>query len=157
MVGQHPERDIHLILFAIFLACDVSGLSDDGHHEIGVVIGGAALNNGGQPFQTHPRVDTGIRERSEFAGFIAIVLHENQIPYLQEPVAITTNLTGGLTTAYRFALVDKYFRAGAARAGRAHGPEVILLSHLVYPLTRHFHFINPQVEGLVIIFEDRNI
>ena len=157
MVGQHSKRDIHLILLAIFFTCDAGSLIDDRHHEIGVVIGGAALNDSGQPFQAHPRIDTGIGKRSEFAGFIPIVLHENQIPDFQESVAIATDFAGRLSTTYRFTLVNKYFRAGAAGAGGTHGPEVILFSHLVYPLARHFHLIGPQVEGLVIIFEDRNI
>src|SRR5690606_19764227 len=50
--------------------------------------------------------------------------HEDEVPELQEPVAVLFRRTGR-TAPHMLALIDEDFRAGAARASVAHLPEVV--------------------------------
>ena len=65
-------------------------------------------------------------------------------------VAFRTSATSAL------ALVVKNFRAGAARAGFAHHPEIAFFTHADDAVFRHFHFFVPDFERLVIVLINRH-
>jgi hypothetical protein len=79
---------------------------------------------------------------------IAVVLHENEIPELQVPVAIAANTAGGLTTTYAFSLVDDDLGTGATGTRIAHLPKVVLGGAGDDSLRRHITL--PKLAGLLI-------
>ena len=56
--------------------------------EIDVVIGVHALQHRRDAFEPHARIDRGLGERMPGPVFIAIELHEYEIPYFDEAVAV---------------------------------------------------------------------
>ena len=82
------------------------------------------LQDRGHTLQPHPRIDRWIGQRLLRAVGELLVLHENQIPELEEPVAVffrrARRAAPDMLTA-----IDEDFRARTARAGIAHGPEII--------------------------------
>src|SRR5580704_19649729 len=83
-----------------------------------------ALEDGGHPLQPHAGVDRGARQRLALLLRHLLELHEDEVPELEESVAVL------LRAARRpapdvLAAVDEDLRAGAARTRVAHRPEVI--------------------------------
>jgi hypothetical protein len=90
----------------------------------------------------------------ELTARIAVELHEDQVPELQEAIAIAPNLAVGSTTTYGFSLIDHNLRAGSARARIAHGPEIVLLPQPDDAILGDN--LSPEVEGFVIVEIDRD-
>src|SRR5260364_22491 len=82
------------------------------------------LQHRGNPFQPHARIDARLGERRERAVGAAVVLHKNEIPYLDIAVAIGVWRTGRPARNMR-AVIVKNFRARPARPGFGHLPEVV--------------------------------
>src|SRR5262245_38585619 len=92
--------------------------------EIGFEDAVDALQDGGHALQPHAGVDRRTRQRHALLLRHLLELHEDEIPELEEAIAVL------LRTARRpapdvLAAVDEDLRAGAARAGIAHRPEII--------------------------------
>src|SRR4051794_10311690 len=83
-----------------------------------------ALQHGGDALEAGAGIDRGLRQRVAHAAFELLVLHEHEIPDLDEAIAI---LLGGArrTTPDLVAVVVKDFRTRAARPGIAHLPEIV--------------------------------
>ncbi len=52
------------------------------------------------------------------------------------------------------ALVDEDLRVRSARAGLAHGPEVVGVAHALDPLGREAHLVDPDLLGVVVVVVD---
>ncbi len=104
-----------------------SGVLDDGLNEIGFVVRKMALEDGGEALQTHAGIDGRFRQRCELAIDRAIKLHENKIPNFDKAAAAIERKLFVLAAFFgsRGAEIVMNFRAGTARTGFAHLPEVI--------------------------------
>ena len=91
----------------------------------------------------------GLARGVSFPSRISIELHEDQVPELQIPVALTAHLAVGTAAADLFALVDHDLGTGPARARIAHGPEVVFLTQPDDPIFGQN--LSPEVEGFVVI------
>src|SRR4029450_12830592 len=82
-------------------------------------------------------------------------LHEHEIPDLDEAVAILVR--AARRAAWNLvAMVVEDFRAGTARPGIAHGPEIVRGRDADDPAFRQAGDLAPQVEGFVVFREDRD-
>src|SRR5262249_19718295 len=108
---------------------EAGGVFDDGADEIGLVVAELALEYGGSALQTHAGIDRGPGKRGQLAGGVAIVLHEDEVPDFDEASAAVLGKL--LVFAARLgafgAEVVVDLRAGAARPGLAHLPEIVSL------------------------------
>src|SRR5690606_14924450 len=77
------------------------------------------------------------------------VLHENEVPDLDEAVAVLVGRTRR-SAGELGAVVPEDFRAGAAWAIGTHGPEIVLGRDADDPLFRQAADLAPQVESIVI-------
>src|SRR5205085_1699149 len=92
---------------------------------------GHTLEQQRDPLHAHPGVDVLGRQRLEdrevtlarAGGWSPLVLHEDQVPDLQEAILIDDRPAGAAEVR---ATVDIDLRAGPAWAGHAHGPEVVI-------------------------------
>ena len=95
-----------------------------GAHHVDVVVVVLALHDGHEPLEPHAGVYARARQVGAGAGRTFLVLHEDQVPDLDEPVPV-------LVRAARRAAGDgvpvvvEDFRARPARPGVAHAPEVV--------------------------------
>ena len=83
-----------------------------------------ALHHRGNPLETRAGIDRWLGQRIAHAALELLELHEHEVPDLDEAVAVLLGRTG--RTAPDFvAVVVKDFRAGPARTGVAHLPEIV--------------------------------
>ena len=98
--------------------------ANDGGEEIDGVIVVRALHHRGDALEAHAGVDRGPRQVDALAAGQLLVLHKDEVPDLDETVAL------GVRRARRpagdfVAVVVEDFRARTARPGVAHRPEIV--------------------------------
>ena len=111
----------------------------------------SSLEDGERALEAEPRVDALPGQRDELAVGLAVVLHEHQVPELDEPPLVAVE-RATLTPVLR-ALVVVDLRGGPARAGLAHLPEVVG-AHALDPLGRHADLVTPDVGRFVVVDVD---
>ncbi len=106
---------------------------DERPQEIGLVVRAHALQHRAEPFQPHPGVDGGLRQRAAVARRHLVELHEHQVPDLDPAVAVAGRpqalAAGSLVGAGDVGALEVVnLAARAARPGFAHRPEVVLVA-----------------------------
>ncbi len=85
--------DAHGPIAGRLLAVMPAGLGTDSAQQwpkqIAVIIAVDPLRHRRQTLQAHPRVDAGLGQRLQGSADIAIVLHEDQVPDLEDPISLT--------------------------------------------------------------------
>ena len=123
--------------------------ADERAHEVDVVVGMHALQDRGDALEAHARVDGGAGQGDALAAVHLLVLHEDEVPEFQEPVAILIRAAGRAALQGR-ALIVEDFRAGAAGAGLAHGPEIVRRGDADDAVVAEAGDLFPQIKGLVV-------
>ncbi len=126
---------------------------DQRGHQVGLPHRVDALQQAQDPLQTGARVDRRPRQRRPGAVGRLVVLHEDQVPELHEPVAVGI-VQRAAVGAERRAAVDVQLAARTARAGVAHLPEVVLVAEALDALHRHADDVVPDLLGLVVALVD---
>jgi len=157
VVGDDAKGRVVLVVDLVGHAGQIGGRLDDGLEQIDVEIGMHALDHGGDTLQAHAGVDARPGQRHALAGFDLVVLHEDEVPDFKEPVAVAGADTAIRAAGHGLAPVVHDFRTGAARAGIAHGPEIVLLAEAVDAVRGQSGHLLPQAEGLVVILVDRGV
>ena len=106
-------------------------------------------------------VDVLRRQRGQRAVRLELVLHEDEVPELEEALGVVAGAVG--VRAEVGAAVEVELRAGPARAGRAGLPEVVVAAEQHDPLVRHADrapaldrlLVGPEPE-LLVAAEDRD-
>ena len=103
--------------------------ADEAAEHVGVIIGFLALEHHAEALEAHARVDALRRQRLEVAVGLAVVLHEHEVPDLDDLVIVGVHefTAGNLRDFLVGAEVDVDLRAGAAGARVAHLPEIVVL------------------------------
>jgi hypothetical protein len=151
MVGDHPVRGL-----AVAFRRHAGGMRHrlyERAEEIRVVVRVHALHDRGDALQAHAGVDGGPGQADAVAGLDLLVLHEHEVPELEEPVAVLLR-AAGRTAPEALALVDEDLRARAARAGIAHLPEIVRGRDADDLGIREAGDLLPQVRGLVVVVID---
>ena len=124
VVGDHAHGNRGFVL-EVRLAGELGDGVDEGHEDIGVVIGGFALDDGADALEAHAGVHALGRQFVEGAVGLAVVLHEDVVPDFDDLGGAGVDQVGGAAVGRQ---VEMDFGAGAAGAGFAHFPEVVLLA-----------------------------
>ena len=111
-----------------------------------------SLSHRGQPFQPHPGIDTWLGQRVEGTGCVTVVLHEDQIPDLNDSVALAVR---SIIARNNRALIEMDLGTGAAGTGVRHLPEVILLIASRNARGRHAD-LSPQPIRFIVFSKDRH-
>ena len=156
MISDHANGNITCLILPIFPRADFSDPCNDIAKEVRVVVTGNPLENGSNPFQPHSRIDAGLGQRGHLPILLPIKLHEDQVPELQKPVALTGNPAIGPPASNSVPLIDDNLRAGTARPRLSHGPKIVLLAQSNNPLRWDSHLSMPDVKSLFILLVDGN-
>ena len=122
MIGHDAMADAELAIRR--LAGGVGAGQDQRTQRVGVVIVVHALQDGSEPLEPHAGVDGRARQRVAGAGRLLQELHEDQVPDLDEPVAILVRAAGRAAPDL-VAVVEENLTARPARPGIAHPPEIV--------------------------------
>ena len=157
MVGDNLDRHILLRVLAVFDVDELAGLVHDRAEEVRLKVVGHALYDGGEPFEAHAGIDIFMGQRREVAGLVAVILHKDEVPYLQVTVAVAANGAGRLAAGELLSLVVNYLRAGAAGTYRSRRPEVVVRAEAEDALLRKADLLMPDVVGLVVVKIDGGV
>ena len=136
-------------------ASEVGDGADQRAKEVDVVVVVHALQDGGDPLEPHAGVDRGARQVDALAARQRLVLHEHQVPDLDEPVAVGVG-RAGRTAKNVVAMIEEDFGARTAGAGVAHRPEIVAGRDADDALVGQAGDRLPQIEGLIIVVIDRD-
>src|SRR6056297_3229613 len=125
MVGDDLERSLLEVVDASLFG---RGL-DQVCKQVDLVVGMYALQYRGQPLQAHAGIHAGARQRRHPAVCGAVELHEHQVPDLDVAVAVFLRRARRPPGHVRAVIVED-LAAWPARAGIAHGPEIVALETL---------------------------
>ena len=154
VIGDHLQRIIRQILCPGLARCGANQVPK----QVDLVVGVNALQHRRDALQAHSGVDRRLGQRMELPGFVAVELHEDEIPDLDVAVAF------GLARAWRAAgdagpVVVEDLAARPARAGIGHLPEIIALVLRAVRLVAdadatalgHADLLRPEIVGLVVL------
>ena len=146
VVSQHAHRAIHARVGAVSAPGCLLCPGDERLESVGLEDRVLALEDGGQALQPRPGVDVLRGQGAERPVCGAVVLHEHEVPVLQE--AVRPGDRSALGPECRPA-VEVQLGVGTARPGGARLPEVVLLAQALDALARDAH-LDPLLEGLVV-------
>ena len=156
VVRDHAQR----FAFQVGGAGFARGGLDQVLEQVDFVVAVHVLQHGGQALHAHAGVDARLRQLVHVARFVAVELHEHQVPDFDEAVAV---FVGRAWRAARDvgAVVVEDLGARAARAGVGHLPEVIrrvartlVVADADDALFRHADFVGPDVVRFVVLEVD---
>ena len=156
VVGDDPQRNVHLHALAVACAGELGNLIGDVHDGVHIEQAVHILAHNGQTLQAHAGVDVLLGQLGIVALPVVVELGEHVVPHFHIAVAVAAHGAAGLAAAVLFAPVIVNLAAGTAGAG-AMLPEVVLLAETEDPVGGDAHLLVPDVEGLVIVFIDRGI
>ena len=134
VVGEHAVGDVGLVLEVGGVGLRAARGADrleDRREDLGVVVAALALDDRDEPLEAHAGVDVLRRQRLERAVRLAIELDEDEVPDLEDVGVARVDERRRVASADA---VEVDLRAGAARAGLAHLPEVVLHRARQHPL-----------------------
>ncbi len=151
VIGDHPVRGA---LRPVGIdAGQVRAGADERAEKVDVVIVVHALQHGGDALEPHAGVDGRTGQVDPLAAAQRLELHEDEIPDLDETVAVGVGRAG--RTAWNVVpVIVENLRARAARAGVAHRPEIVACGDADDPRLGEARDLAPQVERLVIVVID---
>ena len=144
MVGDHPQG----VVFKVPHPEDVGRGLDQRLEQVNFVVAVHALHHRGDALQPHAGIYRGAGQRVQFAGGVAVELHEHQVPDLDVAIQVVAFTAGGAAGHVRTVVVEQ-LGTGAAGAGIAHLPEVVLVQARE-ALGADPDFLEPDIGGLVI-------
>ena len=128
---------------------------DERTEKIDIVIVVHALQHRGNALQSHAGIDRRTRQRHALLLRHLLVLHEDEVPDLDEPVAVFIR-AAGRTARNAFAVIVEYLGARTARARVPHGPEIVAGRNADDPAIRQAGDLLPVMRRLVIGVIDRD-
>src|SRR5579875_623674 len=156
MIGDDAQRDIVLCILPIGCAGQVRKMIDDGTEHVGIEDRFLALQHHRQAFQAQPGIDILFGQRRAPAIEVLIELHEDQVPDLQEALAVAARLTIGPATAVLDAAIIVNLGVGSAGTGGAgRSPPVIVQTYNRF--IGETGNLTPQARRLVILWMYRGV
>ena len=166
VVGNHTHGDVDLLLLvgtltilasrcgeAIFLSGEILNLLDNGLEDIRVVVRVLSLQHAHETLKAHTRINDVHRQWFQAAVGLAVELHEDDVPDLDDlRVVFVDELASGhfgFLAVGAGVYVD--LRAGAARAGLTHLPEVVVLIAVDDMVGRYV--LAPVLSSLVVTLQ----
>ena len=123
---------------------------DQGAEEVDVVIVVDALEHGSDALEPHAGVDRRLGQVDPLAARQLLELHEDEIPDLDEAVAVGVG-TAGRPARDVGAMVVEDLGARAAGAGVAHRPEIVAGRDADDAVVAEAGDLPPEVEGVVVL------
>ena len=123
---------------------------DQRPEQVDVVVVVDALQHGRDALQPHAGIDRRARQVDARFPRELLVLHEDEVPHLDEAVAVLVG-RARRTAGNALAVIVEDLRAWPARAGVAHLPEIVGAGDADDAALRQPGNLAPQVEGLIVV------
>ncbi len=134
-------------------ACHAGGGFDEAPHQVGVVVVVLSLKDRADALQSHSGVDGRAGQRVAGLVRVLLVLHEDEVPDLDEPVSVLVRAAGRSAGDVRAVIVED-LGARPAGAGRAHHPEIVGGGDADDALFRQPGDLLPEVRrGVVVVID----
>ncbi len=153
MIGDDP---VMYRIGAVRIAVgEMRRLLDQVAQQVGGIVVMRPVQGRRHALQTHAGIDR--RSWQVIAGgrVHLLVLHEHQIPYLDEAVSVLIG-TARRTTRDMIAMIEEDLGAGSAGSGITHRPEIVGGRYADDAVIRQARDLLPQCRGLVIFRIDRD-
>ena len=154
VVGDHPERRRELGGRVVRTLRQLRDGLDQGQEEVGLVVRAGALKDRRETLEAGAGVDRGPRQGVHGAGRVAVELHEDEVPDLDDVVALAVDQLAPPRRQRVGTAVEVDLGAGAAGAGLAHRPEVVPVAEAQDAVGRRPHRL-PQPGRVVVVGVDR--
>src|SRR5690606_1329519 len=153
VVGDDAQRAVDLRVLAVLDPGQFGRLQEYRHVEVGLEDGADDLEDHGDALQAHPGVDVLARQRALGAVLFLVELHEDEVPDLEEAIAvIAAGPAAGPAAAQLLAAVVKDLRVGAVRTGGADGaPPVVLVAQPRDEVLGDADLVAPEGEGELVV------
>ena len=151
VVGDHPVVDAAGTVGSA--VGDVGRGLDQRPHQVGVEVVVLALQHRADALEPHAGVDRGAGQRVAGPVLVLLELHEDEVPDLDEPVAVLVGAARRATGDLRAVVVED-LRARAAGAGRAHHPEIVGGGDADDALVGEARDLPPELGRRVVVVED---
>jgi hypothetical protein len=152
VVGQDPQRHVGFLVGAVAPPGGGLGNGQDPAQHVGLEHRVLTLEQRQDPFEAGAGVDVLLGQVGERPVLRPVVLHEDEVPELDVALLAAAGRPA-LFTEYRAPVVVQ-LGARPARPGGAHGPEVVGLAAPLDPLPGHADLVGPDLDRLVVGFED---
>ena len=152
VVCNYAHGHLDVAAFLVFVAAEGFHLADEAGENVCLVVALLVLQDHAQALEAHAGVDVLGGQRLQVAVGLALVLHEHQVPDFDDIVIVRVHqlAAGNFGNLLVRTKVDVDFRAGAAGAGIAHFPEVVVLVAGEHMVLRQV--LEPGLEGLGVQF-----
>ena len=150
MVGNDTHRYIRLLICTVLDAREGRNRLDDWREDVGIVVRGLALQSHTETLEAHPCINHTLGKRLKRAICLAVVLHENEVPNLNDLwMPLINERKPRDSLAFLFATdVNMDLRARATWTLVTHLPEVIMLIPIEDTLLREV--LSPNASSLII-------
>ena len=156
MIRHDAQREIGELVAAVAATAQPFAHLDETVQDVGIEVRAHALHDGGHALEAQARVDVLLLEGNHRAVFLTVELREDEVPVLEEAVAIATGLAVGAAAPDILSLIVVELRARTAGTGGASGPEVVVLSQAGDVVLGNAQR-TPHVVGLVVLGKDGKV
>src|SRR3977135_1910581 len=153
MIGDHPVRGLLRAVGADM--GEIGDGFDKRAEQVDLVIVMGTLQHRRDALEPHAGVDRRFGQLQALAARELLVLHEHEIPDLDEAVAVGAGRAGRAARNV-VAMVVENLRAWTAGTGVAHGPEIVGAGDAHDLVVRQAGDLLPQIEGLIVVDVDRH-
>ena len=161
VVREDPQRAVRVEVRPVRAPGELLAEPDQRQELVGLEDRVGPLLDQRHPVEAEAGVDVLLRQRRERPDRVLVVLHEDEVPVLQEALVLAARQVVGLAPLH--AAVEVELRARAARPGRPRLPEVLRARAGDDPLARDADreprldrlLVEPEAERLVAL-EDRD-
>src|SRR5262249_19720267 len=101
MVSNDAQRNVRLMIRAVFDVRQVGGFVDRRAEKVGIEIRDLSLQYGGHALETRAGINRRTRKRGHHALLVAIELHEDEVPQPHVAPAIAREAAIGMTLLAR--------------------------------------------------------
>ena len=157
MVRDDAQGGVRVVVVVVADAREFGHVLDEGLEQVGVVVGAHALTYARDAFEAHTGVDGGTGQGDAGAVGELLELHEHEVPDFEEAVAVALADAAVGAAGHVRALIEVDLRTGAAGAGIAHAPEVVLVAEAEDAFGRDARDLPPQFEGFVVVLVDGDV
>ena len=154
VVGDHTQRHVRLGPGAERHPRELLGAGEDRGEQVGLVVARESGEHLRGALEAGARVHRRLRERCQAPRRVAVVLHEDQVPELEEAARVLGRVVA--RDARERPAVEVDLAARPAGPGLAHRPEVVGLVEPVDPGGGDADLLLPDRGGLVVLAEHRH-
>src|SRR5947209_11783337 len=130
VVGEDAQGDVGLFALAIACLSQCREMINDGAEQVGIEDRFLALHHHREALQTHAGVNIFLGQRCTGTIKVMVILHEDEVPDLQEALTITTRLAISLPTTVLYTTIIINLRVRSTRTrGPRRSPPVIFQAY----------------------------